>query len=88
MPELKPALVLHLVGVAQPLHVALDPSESESLTQRLPDLMSSGAPTSLATADGGVFAINFAHVATAHVESARSDAHAYGAPSRGTGFGQ
>lgn len=88
MTELKPALVLHLVGAGQPLHVALDVTEAESLTERLPDLMSSGAPASLTTADGAVFAVNFAHVATAHVESSRSDAHAYGAPSRGAGFGQ
>ncbi|WP_263250404.1 hypothetical protein [Saccharopolyspora rosea] len=83
----RPGLVLHLTGIAQPVHVALDPAEAESLRDVLADLMAAGQPTALRTADGGRFSVNFAHVATAHVESYRSDAHAYGSPSRSAGFG-
>ena len=79
-------LVLHLVGAPQPLHVALGGTDTATLTEQLPTLMSSGATKLLDTADGGRFAVNFGHVATAHVE-ARPDANAYGAASRGTGFG-
>lgn len=86
MSENTAGLVLHLAGAQQPLHVALASAQAEKLTAELPTLMSSGAPTSLETADGGRFAVNFSHVATAHVES-RADASAYGAPLRGTGFG-
>lgn len=87
MDEKKPGLVLHIVGTSQPLHVAVSPDEAETLTQRLPELLSSGEPRSLSTADGGRFVVNFAHVAAAHIESTRSDAHAYGSPARSTGFG-
>lgn len=87
MSETKPGLVLHLAGATQPLHVALSADEAKTLPQELPELMSSGAPKSLATADGGRFTVNFGHVATAHIEANRSDAHAYGAPARATGFG-
>ncbi|GAB3285963.1 hypothetical protein [Parasphingorhabdus pacifica] len=87
MADTRQELVLHLVGAVQPLHIALDPAEAETLGERLADLMSGGGSRSLATADGGHFTVNFTHVATAHLERTRSDAHAYGAPSRGTGFG-
>lgn len=86
MAENRPGLVLHLAGVDQPLHIALASSEADALRDVLADLMANGETKSLATADGGSFAVNFAHVATAHIELSRSDAHAYGAPSRGTGF--
>lgn len=86
MPEKRPGLVLHLAGVSQPLHIALAQEEADALRDVLADLMANGETKALATADGGSFAVNFAHVATAHVETTRSDAHAYGAPARGTGF--
>jgi hypothetical protein len=86
MPDTRPGLVLHIAGVSQPLHVALDPAEADALRDVLADLMANGQTKSLATADGGSFAVNFAHVATAHIETSRSDANAYGAPARGTGF--
>ena len=86
MSEKRPGLILHLAGVSQPLHIALDPTEAETLDARLAELMGSGGTTLLATADGGKFAVNFAHVATAHVESSRNDSGAYGAPNRSTGF--
>ncbi|QUG99561.1 hypothetical protein HUO13_00970 [Saccharopolyspora erythraea] len=79
-------LVLHLSGAAQPLHVALDPAEADALVEQLPEFMAAGSARTLKTADGGRFSVNFAHVATAHVENSRGDANAYGAPSRGTGF--
>ena len=88
MTETRQNLVVHLAGAAQPLNIALDRNEAEALVGELADLMGTGASRSLTTADGGRFAINFAHVATAHVESGRGDANAYGAPSRGTGFGR
>ena len=87
MSPAKPALVLHLVGASQPLHVALTSDEAEALESQLAELMTSGQTRALTTADGRSFAVNFSHVATAHVEENRSDAHAYGATSRGTGFG-
>lgn len=82
----RPGLVLHLAGTSQPLHVALDASEAENLTETLAELLSSGGIRALTTADGNRFVVNFAHVATAHIELSRSDAHAYGAPDRGAGF--
>lgn len=88
MSQTRPGLVLHVVGASQPLRIALDETECETLAEQLPVLMSSGETKSLTTADGGRFAVNFGHVVTAHVELNRSDANAYGAPSRGTGFGQ
>ncbi|MGW5646581.1 hypothetical protein ACWEV3_10155 [Saccharopolyspora sp. NPDC003752] len=84
MPETRPGLVLHLAGASQPLHIALEPAEADALRDVLADLMANGSTKSLTTADGGRFAVNFAHVATAHFEGTRSDA--YGAPARGTGF--
>lgn len=87
MTEKRPALVLHLVGTAHPVHIALAAAEAESLNDRLAGLLGSGEAKLLATADGGRIAVNFAHVATAHLEDVRSDAHAYGAPARETGFG-
>ncbi|MBA8827478.1 hypothetical protein FHX42_004874 [Saccharopolyspora lacisalsi] len=87
MSETKPGLVLHLVGAAQPLHIALDREEAESLAPLLPELMSSGEPRTLNTADGGRFTVNFTHVAAAHVDSVRSESMAYGAPARSAGFG-
>lgn len=83
----RPALVLHLAGASQPLHIALADSEAQTLAGALGELMASGETKSLSTADGGSFAVNFGHVATAHIEANRSDSHAYGASSRGTGFG-
>lgn len=82
----KPGLVLHLAGANQPLHIALDSAEAEVLVESLVDLLSAGQTRSLTTADGNRFTVNFAHVATAHIEQSRSDANAYGAPTRGTGF--
>ncbi|WP_210435534.1 hypothetical protein [Saccharopolyspora sp. ASAGF58] len=74
MPETRPGLVLHLAGVGQSLHIALAPAEADALRDALADLMANGQTKSLTTADGGRFAVNFAHVATAHVETTRSDA--------------
>ncbi|GAA2820094.1 hypothetical protein [Saccharopolyspora taberi] len=87
MTETRQNLVVHLAGAAQPLNIALDRAEAEALVEQLADLLKKGASRLLTTADGGRFAINFAHVATAHVESGRGDSNAYGAPSRATGFG-
>lgn len=86
MSEPRPALVLHITGTSHPLHVALAPQEAEALQESLTELLGSGVAKAVATADGGHFFVNFAHVATAHIEQTRSDTHAYGAPSRGTGF--
>lgn len=81
-------LVLHLAGVPQPLHIALDPAEAENVRQRLPELMGTGEAATITTADAGVFTVNFRHVATAHIETGRpSEGTAYGAASRSTGFG-
>jgi hypothetical protein len=87
MTETKSRLVLHVVGATEPLHVALDRTEAEALEQRLPELLATGEAKAFTTADGGRFTVNFAHVVTAHVEASRSDAHAYGAVTRGAGFG-
>ncbi|GAA4864345.1 MULTISPECIES: hypothetical protein [Saccharopolyspora] len=84
--ETRPGLVLHLAGVDQPVTVALAAAEAEALRDVLAELMAAGQTKSLATADGGHFAINFGHVATAHIETTRSESNAYGAPSRQTGF--
>jgi hypothetical protein len=86
MADTRPGLVLHIAGVSQPLHIALDSAEADALRDVLSDLMANGQTKSLTTADGGSFAVNFGHVATAHIEATRSDANAYGAPARGTGF--
>lgn len=85
MSEKRAGLVLHLVGVPQPLHIALASSEAEGLRSQLLELLSSGEVRQLTTADGGRFVVNFAHVATAHVEPTL-DTNAYGAPARETGF--
>ncbi len=87
MTETKPGLVLHIAGASHPLHIALEGAEAENLLARLPDLMGVGETKLLTTADGGKFAVNFRHVATAHIEQTRSETNAYGAPTRGTGFG-
>lgn len=79
--------MLHLVGATQPLQIALNEAEAKDLEARLAELMTHGEVTSLDTADGGHFVVNFAHVATAHVATGRIEANAYGAPSRGAGFG-
>jgi hypothetical protein len=86
MTETKSRLVLHIVGAAEPLHIALDRAEADALERQLPALLGVGEAKTLATADGGRFTVNFAHVATAHIEASRSDTHAYGAPTRTTGF--
>lgn len=87
MTDTRPGLVLHIAGVDQPVHIALDPAQAESLGPDLAVMMAAGEARALTTADGGQVTVNFAHVATAHIEAARSDNNAYGAPARSTGFG-
>ena len=73
-----PALVLHLTGRPEPLTFALSPGGAKSLSGRVNKLMSSGAVDVLELADGTTVAINFAHVATAHVEELPPRTQVYG----------
>lgn len=87
MSATKTWLVLHLVGAPRPLQVALNQAKAAELQKQLPELMTRAEVVSLDTADNGQFAVNFAHVATAHVATGRIEANAYGEPLRSAGFG-
>lgn len=82
-----PALVLHLSGNTEPAVFALSEGAAKSLAGRLSKLMGSGAVETVELADTTKAAINFGHVATAHVEDLPPHAKVYGAKARAAGLG-
>lgn len=81
------ALILHLTGRAEPLVFALSDKSAKSLANRLPVLMGSAGVDTPELADGSTVAINFGHVATAHIDDLPINQDAYGRVKRTTGFG-
>jgi hypothetical protein len=87
MTESKRALVLHLAGVAEPLVFALSDKGAKSLSGRMGPLLNSGAVDTLELADGSAVAINFGHVASAHLDQLPPLGRVYGSVThRGHGF--
>ena len=73
-----PALVLHLTGHPEPLSFALSAAGAKSLSSRMNKLMSSGAVDVVELADTTTVSVNFAHVATAHIEELPPRTKVYG----------
>jgi hypothetical protein len=82
-----PALVLHLTATPEPAVFALSPGAAKSLAGRMSKLMGSGAVETVELADSTTAAINFGHVATAHIEDLPPHAKVYGAKARAAGLG-
>lgn len=78
MTEAKRALVLHLVGSAGPLHLAVTAETGSALATQLPALINGGAIHTITTIDGTAITVNFQHVATAHVGPLPQTAEVYG----------
>jgi hypothetical protein len=68
MSEAKQALVLHLVGGGEPVIIAVGPQTAEELTPRLEQLLKAGATQAVTADNGALIAVNYAHVATAHIQ--------------------
>ena len=83
-----PALVLHLTGRSEPLLFALSAGGAKSLAGRVNKLMASGAVDVLELADGTTVAVNFGHIATAHVEELPARTQVYGSKAAGAGLGR
>lgn len=78
MTEPKRALVLHLVGSAGPIHLAVSAETGAELAAQLPTLISRAAIHTITTLDGTPITVNFQHVATAHVGPLPQIADVYG----------
>jgi hypothetical protein len=87
MSESKRALVLHVVGAAEPLVFALADHAATSLETRLGTLLNSGGVDTPELADGSTVAVNFAHVVSAHLDELPPLSRVYGSiQRRGHGF--
>ncbi len=78
MAEDKHALVLHLAGTPDPVLIALTAETAAELGPELVRLLQGGDRFGVTAADGTVVAVNFAHVATAHIDALHPMARAYG----------
>ncbi|MBA0124219.1 hypothetical protein H0B56_01525 [Haloechinothrix sp. YIM 98757] len=78
MADERVSLVLHLASSSTPLTFTLEPEQTETLAQRLPEMLERGGVESVATRDHSTVLVNFGHVAVAYVD----DNHTAGA-----GFG-
>ncbi|GLW91955.1 hypothetical protein [Actinokineospora globicatena] len=88
MSEQRHALILHLASGGEPLIFSLSERSAKSLTSRLPVLMASGGVDTPELADGTTAAVNFGHVASAHLDTLPAHVKVYGTPSkRSHGFG-
>ncbi|PPK65938.1 hypothetical protein V5P93_000168 [Actinokineospora auranticolor] len=88
MNETRHALILHLASGGEPLVYALSDRAAKSLAPRLPVLMASAGVDTPELADGTNAAINFGHVASAHLDTLPAHVRVYGSPDRGVGFGK
>jgi hypothetical protein len=78
MADSKRALVLHVAGGGEPVVFALSEGGASDLAARLAQLVTDGAVFAPELADGSVVAVNFAHVATAHLDELPPLARVYG----------
>ncbi|TDV51013.1 hypothetical protein [Actinophytocola oryzae] len=78
MADSKRALVLHLTGSGEPAVFALSDDAAGQLGEKLAGLMQSATVEAVALADGSTVAVNFAHVATAHLDELPPNARIYG----------
>jgi hypothetical protein len=78
MADPKRALVLHIAGGGEPVVFALSDDGSKELAAKLSELLSAGKVDTVGLADGTTVAVNFAHVATAHLDELPPLARVYG----------
>ncbi|HEY0804448.1 MAG TPA: hypothetical protein VGD84_05265 [Pseudonocardiaceae bacterium] len=78
MAEPRRALVIHLTNGGEPLLVAVSGDSAGALAEQLPDMLRRGDVETVTTANGTVIAVNFHHVATAHVDMAPGLSQMYG----------
>jgi hypothetical protein len=78
MAEPRRALVVHLANGGEPLLIAVPNDSATALAEQLPDMLRRGDVETVTTANGTVIAVNFAHVATAHVDMAPGLGQMYG----------
>ena len=78
MSEQKRALVLHLVGGGEPVIIAVGPQTVEELTPRLAQLLKAGTTQTVTADNGAQIAVNYAHVATAHIQPWEVTSRLYG----------
>lgn len=76
--DVKRALVLHLVGAAGPVYLAVAGETADALAADIPKLLDGGAIHTVTTIDGTKVTVNFQHVATAHVGPLPQAAEVYG----------
>lgn len=76
------ALVLHLVNGGEPVFFALSDEGATDLDRTLNDLMAAGGVHAPALADGTTAVVNFAHVATAHLDELPPHVRVYGSGQR------
>ncbi|WP_018683428.1 hypothetical protein [Actinokineospora enzanensis] len=88
MSEQRHALILHLATGGEPVVFTLSDRGAKSLGSRLSVLMGSGGVDTIELADGNHAAVNFAHVASAHLDVLPAHVRVYGSPEKRThGFG-
>lgn len=78
MADSKRALVLHVSTGGEPLVFALSEQGASDLDTKLTDLLTEGKVYAPALADGSTVAVNFAHVATAHLDELPPLSRVYG----------
>jgi hypothetical protein len=78
MADPKRALVLHLVGGGEPVVFALSDQGARDLAPKLAQLLTDGLVGPVGLADESTAAVNFAHVATAHLDELPPLARVYG----------
>jgi hypothetical protein len=78
MADPKRALVLHFASGGEPVVFALAATSADELATRLTDLLAAGQVSGVELADGSTVAVNFAHVATAHLDELPPLARVYG----------
>jgi hypothetical protein len=78
MAEPRRALVMHLTSGGEPLLMAVPEDSAVALAGQLPDMLRRGDVETITTSNGTVIAVNFAHVVTAHIDTAPGLSQMYG----------
>lgn len=82
MAETRHALVLHLLGVTEPMLIELGEELANQLPEQLSAKILAGEIEEISAANGARIVVNFDKVVAAHVDVAPSLGGIYGSPSR------
>ncbi|HVW39771.1 MAG TPA: hypothetical protein VHC18_00295 [Amycolatopsis sp.] len=78
MPDMKPALVLHLATGGEPLIFALPDEDAGEVAKKLHLLVEHGSVETILTKEDAKVTVNFAHVAVAYVDDLQKKGKVFG----------